>query len=562
MGETAETTAESSATNGVARPDVLPALVLLVGAALVYGAIAFQTVFNGQLSADEVGYLIKSAWYARGLVEPYTAADATAQMPAYFYQLGFWQRLVGLELTSARLLSVGFGIVNGVLLFAICRRLTANTLAAAAAVFIFLATPATAYAFATATPAATVSALHLAAVWLMITSLGRPRVLATVAMGLACVAMYFYRQNMLLSIVVLAPLYVLAIGRQRWLHTAILIATMTLATAAMLFVFPDKLGEYTLRLPVISPLLNKIGLLAPNFTLIDRGTLGGPVMGPALDRLAPGTILDTFLLPYGGTLLAALLLFRLAGCGLKVLWIAPLYFLWLAAAHIVASLGYCSGCMLSYAPTFGGLGALAAALSLAMLAHWARQNAIPAAPCILFGAVFAAAINAFAPGLALQAEARSYPASMIGQALPASGASDVEAMARWVSANTPLREPILVVHSLGQQALPSLPYTVFLADRSMPTQSINLPASRRAVNPTLTALARESVQAAIEEESLWSEATLARWIERDYDTILFQEDRSIDQRLQLAAITARFDLAATTTYRGATILLYRRKAAQ
>ena len=96
----------------------------------------------------------------------------------------------------------------------------------------------------------------------------------------------------------------------------------------------------------------------------------------------------------------------------------------------------------------------------------------------------------------------------------------------------------------------------------MPAQSINPPASRRVLNPRLSARARESVQSAIEEESLWSDATLARWIDRDYDTILFQQDRSIDQRAQLSAITAHFDQAAVAAYRGSNVYLYKRKPVQ
>ncbi len=541
------------------RPNLLPTAVLLVGAALAYGVLAFHILFNGATSAEEVTYLIKSWWYATGVVAPYTATDATVQMPFYFYQLGFWQQLEGLGHIPARLTSIGLGVVNAALLFLICRRLTANTLAAAAAVFIFLATPASVFFFATATPTAMVSALHLGAVFLIVASLGRQRPFATIAMGLLCVAMFFYRQNMLLGIVVLAPLYIAAIGRKRPLHAAILLVTMALATAAVLFSFPEKLSEYALRLPLLSPLLDNAGLLAPNFTLIDHGTLSTTTMGPAFERIAPTDILDGFVLPYSGTIILALTLFAFAGAGLRVLWIASLYFIWLAVSHYLVSLGYCGRCIVSYAPYFSAIGALACALALAMIAHRARQNGTPAGPVVLIGAVLAVALNTFAPNLALRAEDRGFPIPLMAQGPEQ---KDIETLARWVSANATIREPILVLHSLGNQPLPSLPYAVFLAGHVMPPQSLNPAASRRVINPKLSGAARESVQAAIEEESLWTDATLARWIDRDYDVIVFQQDRSIDQRAQLAAITAKFNLAATTVYRGATISLYKRKTVQ
>src|SRR6185295_18335465 len=102
----------------------------------------------------------------------------------YFFQLGYWQELVGVGQFWGRVMSIGLGVVNGLLVFAICKRLTANSTAAAAAVFVFLATPATAFAFASATSAAMVSALHLLAIWLLVISVGRPRPWATILFGL------------------------------------------------------------------------------------------------------------------------------------------------------------------------------------------------------------------------------------------------------------------------------------------------------------------------------------------------------------------------------------------
>src|SRR4051812_23801504 len=176
----------------------LPASLLLLATIAVYGAVAGKVLLHGQTFTEEVTALIKSWWYVSGVVRPYTATDATWTMPGYFYVLGAWQELAGIGPLGARALSIGLGVVNGVLLFLICRRLTANTVAAAAGVFIFLATPATVFYFASATPAALASVLHLAAIWLIVAHLGRPRLWATVAMALLCVAMVLVRQNMLL----------------------------------------------------------------------------------------------------------------------------------------------------------------------------------------------------------------------------------------------------------------------------------------------------------------------------------------------------------------------------
>jgi hypothetical protein len=456
-------------------------------------------------------------------------------------------------------MSVGFGVVSAALLFMICKRLTANTLAAAAGVFIYLASPATAFYFAQATPAATVAALHLAAVWLIVANLGKQRPWITVLMGLLCVALYFYKQSMILAVIVLAPLYIAAIGRKRGLHTAILIAVMAAATAGLVFSFPDKLGAYALRLPVIAPLLEQIGLLSPNFVLIDKGSTGAVTMAPAFGRFSPTDLLDTLLLPYSGTIILAVALLAVAGGGLRVLWIAPLYFLWLAAAHYVGALGICTRCVADHVPAFSAIGALAAALTLTMIAQRARRHGIPAGPPVLIGAVAAVALNAFAPHFALRDDARGFPIPLMSHT---SERADIDTMARWVAANAPPREPILVLHSQGKQKLAALPYTVFLANHMMPVQSLDPASTKRTLKTNLDAAARESVQAAIEEESLWTDETLMRWLARDYDVVLFQEDKTTDQRAQIAAIAARFDLAASTVFRGATIHLYKRKPVQ
>ena len=539
------------------RPDLLPRAVLLLGAILAFGAVAGLTVLKAPISAQEIAYLVKSLLYVGGQVAPYTTTDATGDMPLYFYQLGFWQQFKSIGIMPARALSIGFGVINGALLFFICRHLTANTLAAAAAVFIFLGTPATAAFFAKATPTATVSALHLAAVWLIIASMGRQRPVASVAMGAICAALYFYRQDMLLSVVALVPLYIAAIGRRRAAHTLILIAAAAVVTAAVLFAFPDKLAHYATRLPLIAPLLERAGWLAPNFTLIDKSSTAA-----VMSAFVPAHVVDGFLLPYSGTLVLALGLFALVGGPLRILWIVPLYFFWLAAAHIFGLHEYCAGCIAAAAPYFSGIGALAAALTLAMLAHRARQNMIPAAPCILIGATLAVALNTFAPMLALRADAKGFPIPMMvdGGSIPES--KDVETLARWINSNTPAREPMLVLHSLGARPLPSIAFAVFLAEHPMPAQSITPVASQRVINPRLQGPAREAVQAALEEESLWSDATFNRWIDRDYDIVLVQGDNTPDHRARMAVLTAKFDLAASTMYRGAVLYLYKRKAGQ
>src|SRR5437868_3807764 len=95
---------------------MLPTVVLLAAAVVLYAAGARYVLLHGHTWTDEVSYLVKSWWYTSGTVSPYTATDATWYMPFYFYQLGWWQQALGLGLSSGRLLSIGLGALNGLLL--------------------------------------------------------------------------------------------------------------------------------------------------------------------------------------------------------------------------------------------------------------------------------------------------------------------------------------------------------------------------------------------------------------------------------------------------------------
>lgn len=540
----------------------VPAAILLIAAAVAYGAVSYLTLLHAPMTAEEAAALVRSWWYTSRTVKPYTATDATWSMPLYFYQLGWWQHL-GLGQVWGRAMSIGVGVANGLLLFAICQRLTANALASAGAVFIFLATPATSFIFAGATPAATVSLLHLAAIWLLVTGLGRPRPWATVPFGLLMVALYFYRQNMILAVVALVPLYIAGIGKKRWLHTAVLIVVIAVATAGLLYVFPHKLAEYAARLPVIYGWLQNANLLPPHFVLIDRGASSPVTASLALNQFSGHVLYDSFLLPYAGTLIIALALLAVAGGPLRILWVATFYFLWLVVTHIVGSLGFCrGGCMLNYTPYFVGVGAIAAGLTLAMAARWARQRGGSPGVVVIGVSVIVVAINTFAPGVAFDPANKFFPVAMLADPRAPNEAAETETLARWIASNATQQEPILLIHGLGTQRVAELPYATFLAGHLLPPQSFDLARTRRVIGARLSAVQKEAVQAAIEEETLWSDETMKRWIAREYDVIVFQDDKTQASAALLPDITAQFDQAATTSFRGANLILFKRKPAQ
>ena len=532
-------------------------IALLLGAVAAYGAVALNTLRHGRTTFDEVGYLIRSWWYATGAAEAYTGIDATWQMPLYFYELGWWQRLAGVGHHPGRILSVIAGVLGAAFLFAIVRRLTGNMLAAAAAVLIFIATPATAYAFSMATPAAIVSTLHLAAIWLIVSGLGRPRTWASCALGVLCALIFFTRQNMLLGIVVLIPLYIAAIGRDRWIHGVVVVATAAIVTATILVLFPTPLAAQAMHLPVLTSYLIRWGVLPPDFGLIEQGTTGLGTMAPAFGAVRWEELLDTLVLPFAGVIVSALIVFLVARGPLKVLWIAPLYFLWLIVAHIFASAGYCQGCMIDYTPYFAGAGALAGGLGLAVMASLARKGGVSPVLVICLGAALATALSTFAPILARNQAYRYFPAPQLVQTAGEDEVGDMDLLARWLKATVPAREPILVIHTF-----PAVPYAAFLAGQVFPVQNIDPAQSRRTIRPTRNPDTREKIQAAVEAQSLWTEDTLKRWLERDYDVVLFQRATDPDQAAVTAALAQNFEVIGTQPFRGQTLTLYKRKAQQ
>jgi hypothetical protein len=536
---------------------VLGAAVLILAGLAAYGAVALNTLRNGHTTFEEIGYLIRSWWYATGTVAPYSGVDATWHMPFYFYGLGWWQMVAGVGHYPSRLLSVGLGLASAALLFLICRRLTGNIVAAAGGVLVFLATPATAYAFSLATPTALLSTLHLALIGLIVTGLGRPRTWATVLFGLICVAIVFTRENLLLGLVVLIPLYIAAIGRERRLQSALLAAALVAPTAAVLLIFPTELTAIALHLPVISPTLSKWGLLPADFGLIDQGTTGLSTVAPAFTVVRWPMLIDTLVLPFAGTLVLSVALFLVTGRALRVLWIAPAYFLWLIAAHVFGTAGFCDGCMVSYTPTFVAAGALTAALTLATAASFARRHDIPPMVVIFGGAILAAAMSTFAPTLARTEAYRYYPASQLAQTAGENEVGDMDLFARWLKTLAPPREPILVISTL-----PALPYAAFLAGQTFPPQALDLVGTRRTIKPRIIGATREAVQAAVEAQSLWTEDTLRRWLQRDFELVLVQRAPETDQALVVAELAQRFDVLGSQSLRGQTVTLYKRKAEQ
>ncbi len=93
-------------------------------------------------------------------------------------------------------------------------------------------------------------------------------------------------------------------------------------------------------------------------------------------------------------------------------------------------------------------------------------------------------------------------------------------------------------------------------------QNIDPAQTRRTIRPTRNPSTREQIQGAVEAQSLWTEDTLKRWLERDYDVVLFQKATDPDQAAVTAMPAQNFEVIGTQPFRGQTLTLYKRKAQQ
>jgi hypothetical protein len=524
---------------------ILPAVLLAIAGIAAYLTISANVVMNGHLTFEEVNPLIKGWWYITGALGVFGNGDTASTLPGYPLALGALEKAVGLSITSARVAMVALGLVNGALLYLLCRRLTANTLASAAAVFLFLGSPATAYSFSTATPVAFVALLFLLSLWVMLLSLGRPRVVFTILMGLLLAALILTDAAMWIPSLLLGAIFIAAVGRQRLVHSAILLATVTAALGAVIAILPDRFLTYLLSQPLPLLILNGLSMTPIGAGAAPQFTLANFVQN----------IVDGAFLPYAGTITLCVILLALTIRGPRILWAIPLYFVAALAAIAVFTVPGCETCAATAPSQLMALGALGAAISLALLSRWRRQKRGTGAPVIIGFATIALALNCFASGLATQETLRFFPAEAVKQARPAAEQQDISALMRVVGENIPGTERVLLLHNA-----PGVPYAVHMAGRRFSAVSINPMRALRALPPTQSTSQREALLALIERNGGWSGETLRRWVDREYDVIVLQDGLLALDPATTETLTTEFEIVTVTDFRGVRLTIYKRKA--
>jgi hypothetical protein len=518
----------------------LPVAFVALSAAAAYAAVASNALVNARLEADEVGWLVKAWWYISGAVAPYTSADSAPTLPLFPFGLGALQTLIGLDVTSARSAMIVIGVANAVVLFLLCRKLTGNVLASAAAVLVFAGSPSTSFSFSTTSPIGVVSLLHLAAIWLVVLSVGRPALWRSLLLGLILSAILLLSAEMVVPVLALFVVFMAAVGKARWGQGALVVAAVGLIIGAFVALLPEQFTTVLLAQPLPAFVRDLIGM-------------GAPVNLDAV-RLAQD-LWEGVVLPYGGTLLLCILLIALTWQGPRVLWVVPIYTMIALFGLSVFRAPGCEACAATAPSQVSAVAALGAAMTLAFLARLARQYKLAGTPLVIGGAFAALALNTFAPLMATREALHSFPAAMLMQSRAGAEQEDVAALMRFVGQNVPTSsEPILLIHRL-----PALPYAVHMAGRRLPAVSLNPTASLRAAPAAATGARREAALAAIERSGNWTGETLRRWVERDYDMIIWQDGALSVDAATAELLSTNFEAAATTDYRGAKLTLYKRK---
>jgi len=513
----------------------LAAGFVLAAAAAAYAAVTSNALSNARLEFEEVGYLVKAWWYVTGALTPFGAGDALPTMPVFPFALGMAQTQIGLSVEAARIAMIVIGVANAIILYLLCRKLTANVLASAAAVLIFIATPATAYSFTATGPVGLVSLLHLAAVWIIVLSVGRPKLWLSALMGATLALIVLTSFDMALPAALLLGVFMAAAGSARWLHGAAVAAVIAAALGAAVTLLPEQFAAFLLKEPL---------------TALVTGAADFNLMGIGVNAY------EGVLLPYGGTILLCLLLVPLTLAGPRALWIVPIYVLLALAAITVLRAPGCAVCAATAPSQISAVAALGAAMTLAFLARVARQKNLSSAPLAVGGVFLALALNTFGPVLAGSEVLRSFPAEVLKQPRPAAERQDVAALMRFIGQNVAAGgEPMLLLHDMA-----SIPYAVHMAGRRFPSVSLNPAAAQRTLATTLSGPRREAALAAIENSGLWTAETLRRWVERDYDLILWQEGAVAKDQMVAALLETGFETVAETDYRGSRLILYRRKS--
>ena len=528
--------------------------IILLASVTFYIYFSSLVIINSNTWVDEVIYLIKSWKYVSGEVAPYTSNDPTWYMPFYFFQLGVWQHLFGQDITTSRLLSSIIGLMNGLLIFRIIFLVTGNKISSAYGVLFFFTVPSVIFYFNTAIPNSSVSLILLISIVTIIENMGVINKYKPFLLGILFSIILLYRQNMILALVCLIPIYLLTIDN-KIKHFSIILLTILFSFLIAIYLLPEKFIFSLLRLPIISPYLSQLGVFTDSQRIVDSLTFNNNNLSFDRNKLSINDLIDGFFLPYLGIVICCLTVIILSRKKrLVILTLTPLLFFFLSITHYIGSFSYCGTCILPYTTYFVSIGAICGGFSISLISLKLKTNNNL---YYLFKPLFILLIlttNIYSTAFALREEYKFYPASMMTNTRKTEWQKDTVKLAQFIKNNTKEELTVLPIHNLSM-----VPYSIFLAQKDFPQQMININHTYRKIKniPHNKGVLLQ----AIEKEGLWSDSLLNEWIEKKYNIIVYQSDPRRQDKALIKKIEKDFSIKATYGFRGWNIYIYKRNKA-
>ena len=482
-------------------------ILILCSAVVIYVFLSSKIALNSNTWVDEIIYLIKSWKYINFLSTPYSSEDPTWYMPFYFLQIGIWQKIFGQDILISRLLSSIIGLINGLIVFKIIIKVTGSKISGSCGTLIFFTVPSVVFYFSTVTPTSTVSLILLVSIWVIIDSFRKADNYRSIILGVLFCLMFYYRQNMILAIIFLLPLYIYSIEEKK----------------KQLFIILATISIFTFLL-ILSPIYIYIYM----------------------------HVIDAFILPYLGILICCLSVLILATKKpLILLSILPLFFLFLSFTHYIGSFSYCKTCILPYTSYYASIGAICGGISISLINSSSNLKSRFKIISICLFMIIIVSVNLFSSSLASRNEYKNYPISMLQNTRKTSWQEDVLQLSEFIKQNTDQDSEVLPIHNLS-----IVPYSIFLAKRDFPHQMININHTYREID--IKRYNEYDILNALEEEGFWSNQLLNKWIKEKFNIIIFQADPRDRYSELIDDIEKDFTRKASTGFRGWNIYIYER----
>ena len=328
---------------------------------------------------DEGMYLIKSANYAFGRIEPYSIDDPTSYPPLYFLLLGTAQRIFGEGHLTGRLLSVLLSLSSIILLYLAALRCLRDKFAAGIATLVFSLNPMAIAYMSTATPYAFVTLLTLVSFLFITRSEIAPLWARAPIMGTLAASLILTRINLIVALPLFASLYLILQREKFRVALAVLAGAMIVGLGLIVIsigYFGSGLAETLAFIPGLVRILWRWTDVGSQMR--DVMSLTGSPIDFDLDWGVVRQVLDRYFFRLYPTILAPALLGTalviVSRDRLSLTSFCAFYVVSMTLIHLIGSQSYCTPCLMAYTNYFLAFAAIPAAFFLNAIAILLPQN--------------------------------------------------------------------------------------------------------------------------------------------------------------------------------------------